>query len=56
MVVSVVVREEFQGYETTKTNVMRLVNDDNASRSQLFQDAIVRDGGAEHRCKWLKQF
>src|SRR6516225_9286463 len=50
MAVSVVVREEFQGHKTTETNVLRLVNDAHASRTQLFQDAVVRDGGAEHCC------
>ena len=49
-VVSKVFRQKLQGNETAKASVLRLVNDTHAARAQLFQDTVVRNGGADHNC------
>jgi len=55
-IVRIIFGQEFQGNETTKASVLSLVNDTHTSRPQLFQDSVVRDGSAKHRCTRLKSF
>ena len=43
-----VFREEFQGDEAIEAGVFGLVNDTHAATTQLFDDAVVRDGLADH--------
>jgi len=40
--------EEFQGHEAIQARVLRFVNDTHASTAEFFDDAVVRDGPADH--------
>ena len=42
------VGQEFQGYETEELDVLSLVDDAHTAAAELFDDAIVRDGLADH--------
>src|SRR5437867_5238134 len=42
-------RQELQGHETMEPDIFGLVNDTHAATAQLLQDAVVRNGLAEHR-------
>jgi len=48
-VVRKVFRQEFQGNETAKALILRLINDAHAALSQFFQDLIMRNELADHR-------
>src|SRR3984893_19532498 len=43
-----VVRQKFQGDETTEHRILGLVDDTHAPAAQLLDDAVVRDGLADH--------
>src|SRR5713101_744216 len=43
-----VVRQKFQGDETTEHRILGLVDDTHAPAVQLLDDAVVRDGLADH--------
>src|SRR2546425_3121586 len=43
------VRQELQGHKAVQLDVLGLVHDAHASAAQLLDNAIVRDGLAEHR-------
>ena len=43
-----VVRQEFEGDKTTKLGVLGLVNYAHTAAAELFDDAVVRDGLADH--------
>src|ERR1700730_14602553 len=42
------VGQEFQSYEAVELDVLGLVDDTHTSAAKLFDDAIVRDGLADH--------
>ena len=43
-----VVGKEFQGYEPAEREVFGLVDDSHAATAELLDDAVVRDGLADH--------
>src|SRR6266852_6869042 len=43
-----IVREEFQGNKTMEARVLGSVNDTHTAAAELFKDAVVRDGLANH--------
>src|ERR1700747_1930979 len=49
-----VIRQELERNKTTKLLVLGLVNDAHAAPTQLFDDAVARDGLADHRARILR--
>jgi hypothetical protein len=47
-IVSDIFRKEFKGYETVEARVFRFVDDAHASAAEIFDDAVMRDGLANH--------
>jgi hypothetical protein len=43
-----IVRQEFQGYKSAELGVLGLVHNAHAAATQLLDDAVVRDGLADH--------
>ena len=52
-----VVGQELESHETTELNVLGLVHDTHTTAAQLLNNAVVRDGLADHSCRnltWAK--
>ena len=41
-------RQEFQSYEAAELDILSLVDDTHTTTAQLFNDAVMRDGLADH--------
>ncbi len=50
-VVGNLIRQEFQGDETSEFDILGLVDHPHAASAQFFEDAVVRNGLADHRRK-----
>ena len=53
-IVGYVFRQEFESHESVKTRVLSLVNDTHSAAAQPLDDAIVRDGLADHQGQILR--
>ena len=48
LVVELLRGEELQGNESAEARILRLVHDSHAAAAELLDDAVVRDGLADH--------
>ena len=48
------VGQKLQGYETVQRRILSLVHHTHATAAQLLDDAVVRDGLADHGWRWTQ--